>query len=264
MESIESAMESLQDQGESISGLSREVVLAIAVCTLWPLLDERSRGTAAERSRALIFVPIVGLVLGVVLALVDYSLTAMLAIGARSFVVLLTGAAISLGLAERGAADLFASLRRHGRLASTGLARLGPLAILVALVVFVIKIWCLARIDSQSSRATAIVLAMMLSRWSMVPVAYGLKPLEQWGLGIPFTGGLSFREFSVSSAVALGLAMGLYRNVGLVVVIGVALVILAMRLMLSRGLGGVAGFSLAGGCALVEISAFAIVALLGA
>ena len=264
MESIESAMDSLQQQRESSVGLGREIVLAIAACTLWPILDERSRGTDSERARALIFMPIVGLLLGVVLALADYTFAPMLAAGVRSLVVLLLGAALSLGLAERGVADLFESLRHRGRLASTGLARLGPLAILVALVAFAIKIWCLARIDAQSSRATAIVLATMLSRWTVVPVAYGLKPLEQWGLGIPFAGGLTFREFSVSSAVALGLALGLYRNVGLVVIIGVALVILALRLILSRGLGGVAGFSLAGGCALVEIAAFAIVAALGA
>jgi adenosylcobinamide-GDP ribazoletransferase len=257
-------MESAAEQGESIGGLAREVVLAIAVCTLWPILDERSRGTAGERARALIFMPIVGLVLGVVLALADYALAPMLAPGTRSFAVLLLGALISLGLAERGTADLFESLRHRGHLASTGLARLGPLAMFVGLAAFAVKVWCLARIDSQASRATAIVLAMTLSRWSIVPVAYGLKPLEQWGLGIPFAGGLTFREFAVSSAIALGLAMGLYRNVGLVTIVAIALVILVLRLILSRVLGGASGFSLAGGCGLVEIAAIAIVASIAA
>ena len=257
-------MELEQEQSESVGSLVREVVLSIAACTLWPILDERSHGAADERARALIFMPIVGLVIGVILALIDYALAPMIAVRARSLVVLLLGAAISLGLAERGVADFFESLRHRGRLASTGIARLGPLALFVALVAFAIKVWCLARIDAQASRATAIVLAMMLSRWSIVPIAYGLKPLEQWGLGIPFAGGLTFREFSVSSAVALGLAMGLYRNIGLVVIIAVALVILALRLILSRGLGGASGFALAGGCGLVEIAAFAVVASLGA
>src|SRR5215471_5848384 len=183
-------MESEPVESESVAGLAHEVVLAIAACTLWPIVDERSRGTKAERTRALIFLPIVGLALGVVLALADYAIATLLAVDTRSLVVLLLGAVISLGLAERGIADLFESLRHHGRLASTGLARFGPLALLSALVAFVIKVWCLARIDAQSSRATAIVLAMMLSRWSIVPIAYGLKPLEQWGLGIPFAGGL--------------------------------------------------------------------------
>lgn len=264
MESVEPAREPAQQQSESAGSLARELVLAIAACTLWPILDERSRGSAGERARALIFMPIVGLALGVILALVDYALAPMLAVGARSFVVLLLSAAISLGLAERGVADLFEALRHRGRLASTGLARLGPLAILVALAAFGIKVWCLAKIDTQASRATAIVLTMMLSRWSIVPVAYGLKPLEQWGLGIPFAGGLTFREFSVSSAVALGVALGLYRNIGLVVIIAVALAILALRLVLSRGLGGAAGFTLAGGCGLIEIVAIAAVASLGA
>jgi adenosylcobinamide-GDP ribazoletransferase len=264
MESVEPANDPAQQQGESVGSLAREVVLAIAACTLWPILDERSRGSASERARALIFMPIVGLALGVILALVDYALAPIFAVGTRSLVVLLFGAAISLGLAERGVADLFEALRHCGRLASTGLARLGPLAILVAFVAFAIKVWCLARIDAQASRATAIVLAMMLSRWSIVPIGYGLRPLEQWGLGIPFAGGLTFREFSVSSAVALGLALGLYRNIGLVVIIAIALAILGLRLVLSGGLGGASGSALAGGCGLIEIVAIAVVASLGA
>ena len=41
--------------------------------------------------------------------------------------------------------------------------------------------------------------------------------------------------------------MGLYENVGLAVIIALALTILAMRLVLSRRLGGAAGYTLAGG-----------------
>ena len=107
-------------------------------------------------------------------------------------------------------------------------------------------------------------MAMMLSRWAIIPIGYGLKPLEHWGLGIPYAGGISFREFAVSSVVALGLTMGLYQNVGLAVIVVLALTILAMRLVLSRRMGGASGYMLAGGCALVEVVTFAVLAAIRA
>jgi adenosylcobinamide-GDP ribazoletransferase len=252
-----------EPQTESIRTIAFEAILAIAAVTLWPILDERGRGTAAQRARALVFMPVVGLALGVVMASLDYATAPVFGPFLRSFIVLLIGVALSLGLAQRGFADTIESLRHGGRLASTGLARVGPIAAFSALIAFVFEVWVFSRMRDQSSRAAALVIAMMLSRWSLVPIGYGLKPLERWGLGIAFDGGLTFREFAVSSVIALGLTMGLYRNIGLLVIVAIALVILALRLIFSRALGGITGFALAGGCAVVEIAAIGIVALLG-
>jgi len=105
-------------------------------------------------------------------------------------------------------------------------------------------------------------MASMLSRWAIVPIGYGLRPLERWGLGVPYEGPIRFREFSVSSAVALGLTMALYENVGLAVIVALALTILAMRLVLSRRLGGAAGYALAGGMATCELIVFTVMAAL--
>jgi adenosylcobinamide-GDP ribazoletransferase len=241
-----------------------EALLAAATLTLWPILDERSQGTAAQRARAMVYFPIVGFVLGVILAIVDRTAGFVAGPVGRSFIVLIVGAALSLGLANRGAADTAEVLRRGTRPASTGLARIGPAGAGAAIVAFAFEVWCLSRITDDAGRAGALVMAMMLSRWSIIPIGYGLKPLEHWGLGIPYEGGISFREFAVSSVVALGLTMGLYQNVGLAVIIALALTILAMRLVLSRRMGGASGYMLAGGCALAEIVTFAMLAAIRA
>jgi adenosylcobinamide-GDP ribazoletransferase len=242
--------------------LAFEAVLAVATLTLWPILDERSQGSAANRSRAMVYFPIVGLALGVILVIVDRA--AALAAGpvARSIIVLIAGAALSLGLANRGMADLAEALRRGRHGAPTGLSRIGPLGAAAAIAAFVFEIWCLSRITDDAGRAGAIVMAMMLSRWAIVPIGYGLRPLEHWGLGVPYEGGISFREFAVSSAIALGLTMGLYQNVGLAVIVALALTILAIRLLLSRRIGGASGYTLAGGCGLIEFVTFAVLAAL--
>jgi adenosylcobinamide-GDP ribazoletransferase len=248
----------------SVRELLFEAVLAVATLTLWPILDERSQGTVSQRSRAMIYFPVVGFVLGVILAIVDRTAGLLLGPAGRSFVVLTVGAALSLGLANRGVADTVEVLRRGMRPASTGLTRIGPLGASAALAAFAFEIWCLSRIIDDAGRAGAIVMAMMLSRWAIIPIGYGLKPLEHWGLGIPYEGGISFREFAASSVVALGLTMGLYQNVGLAVIVALALTILAMRLVLSRRMGGASGYMLAGGCGLVEVVTFAVLAALRA
>ena len=247
----------------SLRELLFEAVLAVATLTLWPILDERSQGTSAERSRAMVFFPIVGFILGVVLAIFDSAIGVALGPVARSLATLMVAAGLSLGLANRGLADTVEVLRRGTRPASTGLTRIGPLGAIASIAAFSFEVWCLARIADDSGRAAAIVMAMMLSRWAIVPIGYGLKPLEHWGLGIPYEGGISFREFAVSSVVALGLTMGLYQNVGLAVIVALALTVLAMRLALSFRMGGASGYMLAGGCALVELVTFAVLVALG-
>jgi len=247
----------------SLRELLFEALLAVATLTLWPILDERSQGTFAQRARATVFFPFIGFLLGVVLAIFDSAIGVALGPVARSFATLIAAAGFSLGLANRGLADTVEVLRRGTRPASTGLTRIGPLGAIVSIGAFAFEVWCLARIADNSGRAAAIVMAMMLSRWAIVPIGYGLKPLEHWGLGVPYEGGISFREFAVSSAVALGLTMGLYRNVGLAVIVGLALTVLAVRLVLSGRMKGASGYMLAGGCALVEIVTFAILAALG-
>ncbi|MFZ2062660.1 MAG: adenosylcobinamide-GDP ribazoletransferase [Candidatus Binatus sp.] len=241
-----------------------EAVLATATLTLWPVLDERSQGTAAQRARAMVYFPIVGFVLGVVLAIVDRTAAFVAGPIGRSFIVLIVGVVLSLGLVNRGVADTVEVLRRGTRPASTGLTRIGPMGAGAAIVAFAFEVWCLSQITDDAGRAGALVMAMMLSRWAIIPIGYGLKPLEHWGLGIPYEGGISFREFAVSSVIALGLTMGLYQNVGLAVIIALALTILAMRLVLSRRMHGAAGYMLAGGCAIAEVVTFAVLAAIRA
>jgi len=256
-------MESASDTSfPSARELTFEGVLAVATLTLWPILDERSQGTAAQRARATVYFPIVGFVLGVVLAMVDRSAGLVFGPAGRSLVALITGAGLSLGLANRGVADTVEVLRRGMRPASTGLARIGPVGAGASIAAFALEVWCLSRVTDDAGRAAAMVMAMTLSRWAIVPIGYGLKPLEHWGLGVPYEGGISFREFAISSAIALGLTMGLYQNVGLAAIVALALTILAMRLVLSRRMGGASGYMLAGGCAVAEVVTFAVLAAL--
>ncbi len=245
------------------SGLAREALIAAAALSRWSLLIEAPPAPADQRARAMVFLPLIGFAAGAGAALFDRALAGRLTAGPRSLAVLGLVAAVSGGIDLLGIADTVDALRLGPRPAATGLARIGPAGALSALAWFGASAYLLARISTPEGRSGTLVMALMLSRWSMVALGYGLKPLERWGLGTPYEGGIKFREFSVSSALALGLAMGLYENLGLLVVVALALIILMLRLVLARRLGGAAGYALAGGAAICELAALAVLAALG-
>ena len=228
-----------------------EILLALAALTLWPLIPDAAR---ERQARALVFVPLWGFAIGILLALFDRALAGALPGLVRSFsdivlLMLLSGGMLQIGLAR--ACDALT-----GRQTASRAARLAPLLLVVA------EIAILATIGDPAARARALVLTTMLSRWSIVPIGYGLRVLDASGLGIPWQG-ITFREFALSSVIALGLAMSLYDVAGLAAVVALAGIILLLRLLLSRRLGGVSGYSLAAGAALCEVAVFAVLAVLG-
>jgi cobalamin synthase len=236
--------------------LLREPWTAVCACTGWiPCPAE-----GGETTRALVFVPVVGLIIGIALAFCDRASGAVLARPLQSAAtiiaaVLISGALLPKGLA-RAAAALIAPAARDRSMARQWIGTAAALTVMIA------EILALSAIDNPPARARAVVLAMLLSRWAMVPIGYGLRPLESTGLGIPYCGGIRFAEFALSSVIALGVAMGLYDVVGLAAIVAAALAILGLRLLLSRRLGGAGGNGLAGGAALCELIVFAVLAAL--
>ncbi|HUY37204.1 MAG TPA: adenosylcobinamide-GDP ribazoletransferase [Candidatus Binataceae bacterium] len=240
----------------------REMVLCAATLTLWPILKDDARGTPDDRMRALELAPVIGFAAGVVLAALDRVLAPLLSPGARSVAVLAIAFAAMLGLPSRGIADTAEALRNGARVGPTGLSRIGPLGAAVAIAAFALEAIVLARTTDPAARASAIVMSQMLGRFAIVPVAYGLRPLERWGLGLPYEVAVTFREFGVASVIALGLTTVLYQNIGLIVVVAFAIAVLLMRLVFSRRLGGVAGYTLGGASAIAELAVLATVAAL--
>jgi adenosylcobinamide-GDP ribazoletransferase len=247
---------------ETPANLAQEFLIALATLSRWSLLARGEFGDAEQRARALVFAPLVGLIAGILLAFLDRVLADVLAPMPRSLLVIALLEVAAGGIDLLGVADLIDAIRIGARPAPTGLARIGPLGALSAIASFIANWLLLARIHDPASRSAALVMSLMLSRWTLVPIAYGLRPLERWGLGVPYEGPIRFREFAVSSAIALGLTMGLYENVGLVVIIVLALTILALRLILSRRLGGAAGYALAGAMAISKIVVLVMMAIL--
>ena len=238
--------------------LLREAWLAAAATTRWiPPPHWPTPDVALEHARALAYLPIFGLVTGLVLALCDHAFASVAPALVRSamtisFAVGISGGLMPLGLARTVAALIAGRPPVRVRMAQA----LGAEA---ALLMLFAEIAALSAIASPPARARALVLAMLLSRWAIVPIGYGLPPLEKTGLGIAYFGRITFFEFGISSVIALSAAMGLYDVVGLAAIVAVALTILGLRLLISRRLGGAGGNALAAGAGVCELVTLAAV-----
>jgi len=203
----------------------------------------------------MVFVPLVGFALGVAAALVDHATATLGNRLVRSVLVMLLLTTATKALHPIGLARTVAALRASGPQSSVqpNAPQIGAGGWLAAILLIALELACLAAITNPAARAQAIVLATMLSRWAIVPIGYGLGPLDLSGLGVPYEGGIKFREFAIGSVVALGIAMGLYDIVALAAIVVLALTILSMRLLFIRRLGGASGYALAGGAAICEL-----------
>ena len=258
-----SVPEEIAESGpRGLRAIAFEAVLAFATLTAWRIPGVRRQTSVEQRARAMLFLPIAGLTLGVALALIDHSLTGVASPLSRSAIVIAISIFVGGAIGPVGLAHAIGELRAGRRPSWTGLTEIGPTGALAALAFAGLEVWLLGTITRPPARAEALVLATMLSRWAIVPVGYGLKPLERRGLGVPWEGGIRFREFAGSSVLAFGIAMGLYDVVGIAAIVVMAFVILALRLLFSRRLGGADGYALAAGAAVCELATFAVMAAL--
>jgi len=188
---------------------------------------------------------------GVILAVIDRSLSST-GLLLRSAIIIAIGLVLSNGIGVRGVWRMLSRRPCQG-----GLSR-HLFASTFATLALVLELFCLSRIGNPPARGRALVLAMMLSRWSVVPIGYGLSVKGPGGLGIRFDGVITFRDFAVSSVIALGLAMTAYDLVGLIVIVILALTILGLRFIFSRIFGGVDGSSLGAGAYFCELATIAV------
>jgi adenosylcobinamide-GDP ribazoletransferase len=223
-----------------------QLALALGAFSISPWKAGGGAG-AQDRNRALVLLPLIGLLQGVTLALVDRSLSGADLV-ARSTMVVAIGLVLSKGIGLRGVC--YTLSRKPLASGQAGRAFAWILAVLTVLL----EVYCLSRIAAAPWRGRALVLAMMLSRWSVVPIAYGLKATGADGLGIRFDGAITFGDFAISSVIALGPALAAYDFVALIVIVTLAPAIVGLRFLFSRWFGGVDGFALGAGAQLCELA----------
>jgi adenosylcobinamide-GDP ribazoletransferase len=229
-------------RANSTSSFVDQLRLAASFLTILPLLDERPRPDE-EVAASFRWFPLVGFLIGGVLALADYALRDLLNPAARGFVVIIalvviTGAVHLDGLADTADA-LGAGRDRLRALAIMRDSRIGTFGAIALFFVLTLKLAALAD-AAHAARYRAIFLAPGLARWVMVIVADGMPYLREAGAGSSLLqSGKS--KWRIASLIAGAGVLAARSSSGVAALVIALLLSLILRAGYRRWLGGVTG-----------------------
>lgn len=226
----------------------RDLLAAIGLLTIVPL--QRPDPKRAAFAQATLFFPLVGLLMGFVLAALNWRIAHQQPNWVISIV--LVGVWELLGRAE--------ALRAVGAVWNGHAERpaVGVLGVVAMAAIVLTKIVGLS--VQGAARTAALLFAPTLARWSMVVLATGARDAD--APGQKFSSAVTFREFALTSVFTLAVVFSVAEAVGIVIVVCVAGVTLGMRLSLHRWAGGVSWRWLLVGAQLIETWVVVLLALL--
>jgi adenosylcobinamide-GDP ribazoletransferase len=218
---------------------------ALRFLTILPL--PLGRETRAEGvGRSLVYFPVIGLLLGLLLAGLDWGLDSVLPISVASGVllvvlVLITGATHLDGFIDT-CDGLVAGKTPQQRWEIMRDSRVGAFGVVGACCLLLLMYASLAGLP-DSSRMGALVLLPVLGRWSVVCSIFVFPYARPEGLGRAFKDQATWLTVAGATVVALAVSVGFLRFTGLAIMGGVGLVTLALCVLLKRKFAGLTGDS---------------------
>ncbi len=219
---------------------------AIGFLTILPAAPKIPTGGL---SKAPAWFPAVGLLLGMIVAVLDGLFTWLGLLDGPSFLLegVLLVAVLTLltrGLHLDGFMDTCDALAgghdRERRLELLRDPHVGAFSVIGVVLLLVVKFSSLAALPVES-RLWAIVLVPCLSRWAILVVMDRFPYVRREGLGTPFLPGRSRRSLLVGSAVAVVATLVLTGPVGLLLMATAGLVAGGVGAWAKRRIGGVTG-----------------------
>jgi adenosylcobinamide-GDP ribazoletransferase len=194
--------------------------------------------------RSLVYFPLVGLLLGLLLAGLYWALQDVLPISVVSgvllvFLVLITGATHLDGFIDT-CDGLVAGKTPQQRWEIMRDSRVGAFGVVGASCLLLLKYASLAGLP-ESSRMWALVLMPVLGRWVVVGSIAAFPYARPEGLGRAFKDQATWLTVAVATIVALAVSVGFLRLTGLAIMFGVGLVTLSLSVILKRKFAGLTG-----------------------
>jgi adenosylcobinamide-GDP ribazoletransferase len=225
----------------------------------WPA---RMDYTDADIGRSAIFFPVIGLILGSILVVVNFVLAPFASAALLSVILVGLSAFVTRGLHLDGLGDTFDGLGAGGgrdrMLTVMGDSRIGVFGLIAVVLVLLLKIHALESIDAD--RWQTLLIALILGRWAMVLLAYRSKAAKD-GLGSRLIDHLKTKYFLIATLLTLLLVAAIWRSNGIVMMAWVAIFTVASKIYFHRRLGGVTGDTCGAVGELSETSVMVLLAL---
>jgi len=225
----------------------------------WPRCKDRS---ADEVAQSAIFFPVIGLLLGLTLVLVDLLLEPFARPRLSSVILVTLLALLTGGLHLDGLGDTFDGLGAGGDreriLQVMDDSHTGAFGLIAIVLLLLLKIHAIESMDSERWRA--LLAAPILGRWAMVLLGYRSQAAKP-GLGSTLINHLQTKHLIFASFITLLLAAAPLQGFALAMMVLIAAFSLASKKYFHRRLGGVTGDTFGAVGELSETSIMVILAL---
>ncbi len=197
-----------------------EFLAAIQFLTLLPV----KRSFSAEQvGRSSVFFPVVGLLIGLILAGLNWGLGYVLPAAVVNVLLVVVLAVLSGGLHLDGLADTLDGMAGHRsteeRLTIMKDSRIGGFGA-IGLALFLLVEYVTLNSIPGSAKLPLLILAPVISRWTMVNSIYWYPYARPSGLGKAFKEAVKASHFVIATLVSLALAAVLFKWAGVIIMAG--------------------------------------------
>ena len=172
------------------------LIVALGFLTALPM-PHRGASSPKALARSLAYFPIVGAVIGGILAALDLALGQIFPAGPRAALLIAATVALTRGLHLDGLMDscdgLFGGFTAERRLAIMRDSRTGAFGVLAALLDLLLRYAALTALESPW-RLAALLVAPTLGRWALVYATVAFPYARDEGLGLAFKGSAGRRQ----------------------------------------------------------------------
>lgn len=200
--------------------------------------------TAEQVGRSTGYFPVVGLIIGLILAGLNYLLGLILPASVVNVLLVVSMTVLSGGLHLEGVIDTCDGIAGHGtpeeRWRRMHDSRAGAFGVIGACLIVLVKYVSLNEVP-QNLMLFTLITAPVISRWAMTYALFAYPYARPEGLGKAFKQATGWLQLLTATLVALALAAGLFKLAGLVILFVVWLLVMAVALYLRRKLAGLTG-----------------------
>ena len=197
-----------------------------------------------ELGRSAGYFPVVGIIIGLILAGLNWLLGLFLPSPVVNVLLVVSLVVISGALHLDGFVDTCDGIAGHKtpeqRWRVMRDSRTGGFGIVGACCLLLVKYISLNSVPETLLMAT-LVLMPVIGRWAMVYAIFAYPYARPSGLGKIFKQGASWQRFTMATLIALVVAIVLFQLVGLAIMVGIWVIVVAMAAYLKRKFSGLTG-----------------------
>jgi adenosylcobinamide-GDP ribazoletransferase len=221
--------------------------------------------SAEQVGGSTLYFPVVGLIIGIFLAALDYLLGLVLPASVVNVLLVATMVALSGALHLDGLVDTCDGIAGHGtpeeRWRVMHDSRAGGFGVIGAALLLLVKFISLNSVP-QSLMIVTLLIAPVISRWLMVYAIFTFSYARPSGLGKAYKQATGNWQFAIATLITIAIATGLFKLAGLVILFVVWILVLAVAYYLKRKFAGLTGDTYGAINEVAESSVFIIVSLL--